>query len=551
MLAAARLPAAPRLTARALLTAAAAALIALGLYLRTLHPGVGPSLDSMELQIAVLVDGVIHPPGSPQYLLLGRLAMALLPGPNAAFRLNLFSALAGAAAVGVTLLLAYRLAWRRGHETAALAASAFAALSLSIAPRLWYQSSIAELYALNALYVALVLYLLVAWNQSRRPAAFWAAAAVTALSLGHHASMILLLPACLYAVWATDRGLLRRPRVLLALAAIAGLAALQYAIIPLRVAANPPFCNFCPSGPALPSYLTGGAFRRAYFALPRREIMARLPESIGQFNVQFMPWGYALGIVGLWEALRRRLPAGRLLALALLAEYLFVIAYAIPDWHDFLTPCYVAFAPLAACGVMRVREAAFPRLRGPAWLIAPAAGAAGAVLLAVTLLVNLPLVDQRDQTAYEVNGRALLAQARPGAWLLMPHPNSAAFYYSWAVRYLAFEQGLAGFSAVAPAEVDPPPGPPPAYLAWTDAAPALTPEALAASPRQLFVLDPGEARVADYGLLPVCAPGAEVIAGYEVVAVRQGEQTVPLVGPERWAQVEPLIVFAGQPAACP
>src|SRR5690554_7182133 len=92
-----------------LVAAIAVALLALGFYLRTLHPGVGPSLDSMELQIAARVGGIIHPPGSPQYLMLGRLAMDLLPGPNAAYRLNLMSSIFAAAMTGALFLLAYRL----------------------------------------------------------------------------------------------------------------------------------------------------------------------------------------------------------------------------------------------------------------------------------------------------------------------------------------------------------------------------------------------------------------------------------------------------------
>ena len=52
-------PSVPRIV---LLAALATALLALGVYLRTLHPGVGPSFDSIELQIASLVGGVIHWP---------------------------------------------------------------------------------------------------------------------------------------------------------------------------------------------------------------------------------------------------------------------------------------------------------------------------------------------------------------------------------------------------------------------------------------------------------------------------------------------------------
>jgi hypothetical protein len=542
-----------RLTPIVLLSALAVALLSLGLYLRTLHPGVGPSLDSMELQIAALVNGVIHPPGSPQYLVLGKLAMHALPGPSMAYRLNLLSALCAAATVGVIHLLAYRL-------TRNLIASSYASLSLALAVRFWYQASVAELYTPNALYVALVMYLLVAWHQTRRPATYWAAAAVYALSFGNHVSMILLLPAFVYIVWITDRSMLLRPRNLLITLAIVVLAALQYLVIPLRVAADPPFCNYCPSTAALPTYLTGGPFRAQMFALPRREVAARLPESIGQWNAQFMPWGYALGVVGAWEMLRRQRKLAWVLIISLLAEYVFVMGYAIPDWHDFLTPVYVIFAPLVAFGALRLWELTAPHVErlfsgNTALLRRVYLGTlAGAALLSMVIIaaVNLPLVDRSGETDYQVNGRILLSHAEPGAWLLMPHPHSTAFYYSWALRYLAFAEDLApGLVAIAPQEVDPPPGPEPYYRAWADAAPNLTPDALVETRPQVFVVDPDDARIAGLGLLPICTPDGQTIAGYEVVAVLSGGEPVPLVEAERWQTVREYVVFGGEEARCP
>lgn len=545
-----------------LLAALAMALLALGVYLRTLHPGVGPSLDSLELQIAALVRGIIHPPGSPQYLMLGSLAMEVLPGPNAAYRLNLMSALFAAATVGVTFLLTFRL-------TQNLFVSSFAALGLGLGPRLWYQASIAELYAVNALYVVLVLYLLVAWHQSGRPAAYWAAVAVYALSFGNHTSMILLLPAFVYVVEITDRSMLLRPRNLAVTAAIVLAAAAQYAYIPIRAAASPPFCNYCPtpsgplvgylSGPLL-DYLTGGPFKGQMFALPRRELLDRLPESVGLVARQFMPWGAALGVVGTWELFRRRAALAWALVLGLAAQYLFVISYAIPDWHDFLTPVYVCFAPLVGYGALRVWELLQPQaeallIRGRT-LAGNAYPVALVGLLVLSLGINfttyLPVVDQSGETAFEVNGRVLLARAEPGAWLVMPRPTSPAFYYSWAVRYLSLAGGQpSDLAAIAPPEVDPPPGPPPTYLRWEDVAGQLTPGALSGSGRQVLALDWADDRFDGWGLLPVCAPDGATIAGYEVVAVLDGGHPQPLVEAARWELVQDYVVFEGADFRCP
>lgn len=544
-----------------LIAAVAVALLSLGFYLRTLHPGVGPSLDSMELQIAAEVGGVIHPPGSPQYLMLGGLLMDMPVGGNAAYRLNLMSALFAAAMVGVLFLLTYRL-------TQNIVASSYVALTIALAPRIWYQASIAELYALNALYVVLVLYLLLAWHQTRRRGCFWAAVVVYALSFGNHLSMILLLPAFLYVVEITDRSMLLRPRNLALVVLIVLAAALQYLYIPIRVAASPPFCNYCPRipgetggmapGPLL-DYLTGGPFKGQMFSLPRRDVLARLSEAAGLFSRQFLVWGTMLGIVGLWELFHRRAEQAWLLVLALAPQLIFVMTYAIPDWHDFMTPSYVIFAPLVGYGAWRLwtvfqpqAEALLIRGRTLAGNAYPVALNLLALLsVGLSLYAHYPLVDQSAETGYEASGRALLEQARPGDWVLMPQPHSGQFYYSWAVQYLSLAGAdLPRVTMVSAPEVDPPPGPAPAYLRWADAAPQLESTALPALDRRVFVLERADDRVAGWGLLPICTPDDDGIAGYEVVAVLNSDQPVPLVDAARWERIDGAVVWDGMEARC-
>ncbi len=542
----------------ALAAALAATLLSLGLFLRTLHPGVGPSLDSIELQIAALVGGVIHPPGSPQYLMLGRLAMTVLPGPDPAFRLNLFSALCAALAVGLTYLSTYRL-------TRSLVVSLFAGLSLALAVRFWYQASIAELYALNALYVAAVFYWLISWYQTRRPGFFWAATVCYAFSFGNHLTMILLLPAYLFMVSTVDRNMLLRPRHLLITSAIVFAAALQYLYIPLRAGA--PFCNFCPTpthgllaylrGPLL-DYITGGPFKAAVLSLSPSETLARLPESIGLWNRQFLPWGYVLGIIGAWELFKRRADLAWFAAIAIVPEYLFVITYDIPDWHDFLTPVYVLFAPLIGYGTFRIWQVLEPQiddllikgrdLTARLYML----GLVGMLVAAssVAAYANLPQVDQSQNDAYIVNSRALLSQAGPNALLLMPRPSSPSFIYSWAVRYTAFATPLApGLQAISPPEVDPPPGPTPYYLRWVDVANRFTPEALIADRPEVYTVDWADDRLLNMGLLPICSAEGD-LAGYRLVSVfYEGEQ--PLVDAAEWERIRNYVYYGEGEARCP
>jgi uncharacterized membrane protein YvlD (DUF360 family) len=148
------------------LLAFASAILAAALYLRTLAPGVLGG-DSGEFQFAAWLGGFAHPTGYPLYLLLGYLWTHLLPFGDAAWRMNAFSALWGAVAVGLLYLLARRIlqmiappAWPAsiGRLLGLLAAAIFA-----VTPTFWSQAVVAEVYALNAALIVAILLALVTW----------------------------------------------------------------------------------------------------------------------------------------------------------------------------------------------------------------------------------------------------------------------------------------------------------------------------------------------------------------------------------------------------
>jgi len=92
-------------------------------YIRTLAPAVYP-FDSAELATASHVLGIIHAPGYPLYLILGKL-FSLLPIGNVAYRMNLMSAVFGAATSVTTFLVLVELTRRRFISLAGTFALAF------------------------------------------------------------------------------------------------------------------------------------------------------------------------------------------------------------------------------------------------------------------------------------------------------------------------------------------------------------------------------------------------------------------------------------------
>src|SRR6476659_286344 len=112
----------------------ALALGALALYMATLLPGIG-SGDTAEFQRVAPTLGVAHPTGYPLYTMLGWLWSRLPLGGTPAWRMNLFSAVAGALAVGVLYAAARALGQAR-------AVAAAAALTLAASRTFWSQSTI-------------------------------------------------------------------------------------------------------------------------------------------------------------------------------------------------------------------------------------------------------------------------------------------------------------------------------------------------------------------------------------------------------------------------
>jgi hypothetical protein len=214
-----------RLDGRFLPIAAAvgAGLLALGLALWRLMPGVG-FWDTAEFQMVGPVLGTAHPTGYPSYVIVSWLAsIVLAPLGEAALRMNVLSAVLLGVAIAFTTDLARRL-------TGSIALGVAAGLGTAVTPIVWAIGTHADPHALHVAFVAIILWLLVRWEgavrgnaieSEDRPAAatprradrfLLAAAVVTGLSVGNHSLTLLFGPPILAFVLATDSGILRRPR---------------------------------------------------------------------------------------------------------------------------------------------------------------------------------------------------------------------------------------------------------------------------------------------------------------------------------------------------
>jgi hypothetical protein len=153
-------------------------LAAAGVYFATLAPTV-PFWDSGEFIAVSYILGIPHPPGTPFYVLLGRIA-TLIPWATVAQRVNAVSALAAAFAVMFTYLCALKMIRmaQGANRTAsddwiAHVGAVTGALMLAFSDSFWENSIEAEVYSLMSMAQILVMWLGLRWweEHERRPTA--------------------------------------------------------------------------------------------------------------------------------------------------------------------------------------------------------------------------------------------------------------------------------------------------------------------------------------------------------------------------------------------
>ena len=142
--------------------ASLAALICLIIYAFTLTPSIS-SGDNGELTVAAHYLGVAHAPGYPLHSLFGKLA-TFLSFSNIAWRINFFSAFCAAIFVFFSTLLIFKaLDYFSFKKLERYFAALVGGISLGLAPAVWSQSTIAEVYTQSSIFLPILLLILLKW----------------------------------------------------------------------------------------------------------------------------------------------------------------------------------------------------------------------------------------------------------------------------------------------------------------------------------------------------------------------------------------------------
>jgi len=406
----------------------------LALYTRTLLPDVG-FWDTAEFQTLGAVLGIAHPTGYPSYTLLAWLASVVLqPFGEAALRANLLSAILAAGGAGLVAASVTMLSRRAVLGIAA-------GVVLGVSHVTWAVGLRADAHALHLTMVALLLLLLLAWQQRERAGErgdrlLLAAAVVFGVSLGNHALTLLLAPGIALFVLATfPRLLVDRPRLVLGcVGALVLTTALLYAYLPLRSAMDPPLDYANPQTWEGFRYLVfAEQFRGSFRGFPGvadalATVAGETLEQLGLFAV--------LAILGLVVSLFRWPQLLLMLAAWFVVNWGFALGYVNADIERYRLAPMLSVAVLGGLGAGALLEAVLVRWRRwapgdrvPARRAVANAGRIVGSLLLGAMLLAAPLVAVPER--FRQVDQSEWAFAREWLQTVLPQLEENALVISW------------------------------------------------------------------------------------------------------------------------
>ena len=312
-----------------------------------------------------------------------------------------------------------------------------AGLLMAFSRTLWAYATITEVYALNALLVLLVFFLVVRWRRriietrtdssaavATHDAWIYAAAFVFGLAMGvHHVTVALTLPAIAMVVYRTEGLKFFTSRRLLyaALISISALI-LVYSYLPWAASRSPAMNWGNPrSLQEIWWHITGRQYR-VFFSFSPATMGTQFVEfcrmAFREFGFAWMPLTLCLAVAGLASAYKRDRTAFWFLLLIVLADLAYALSYEIAEDKDaYYLPAFISIAIAAGLGVRWLIQLAVSR-RSPMWR--PSVTAATAIVLtsATAFAANWPFNNRRHYFIADDYVENLFSTIAPNGLLL-------------------------------------------------------------------------------------------------------------------------------------
>lgn len=132
-----------------------------------------PFWDCAEFTAAAVQQQVPHPPGAPLFLMVGKLFHDYIPFGDPGWRVNMVSVFASAFCVLLTYLITVQVINQFRSKSPSDLAEALAvygsglvgALAFNFSDTFWFNGVESEVYAASTLFVALIVWLMMRWNE--------------------------------------------------------------------------------------------------------------------------------------------------------------------------------------------------------------------------------------------------------------------------------------------------------------------------------------------------------------------------------------------------
>ena len=403
-------------------------------YLRTLAPGVY-GFDSAELAAGVFTQGVIHPPGYPLYLLIGKL-FTFLPFGDVAYRLNLMSAFFAS----ITVVILFWVVEMITESPFAAWASAFL---FAVSNYFWQMALVAEVYTPFTAFLAGDLLAVCLWRKTGSPKYLLLFSLLYGLTLTIHTSGILFVPAFAWLIlgtrhWKSSHWRLAGVMVLLFLIGLS-----PYAYLSLRAGACLPIdYSRIYSGvdittlPGLWWLGSGRAYVMFAFGYPWRDVPTEFLNFTAYLWRNFLGVGAILGAIGIAWLWRKSWTWAVGLLLMFMANALFYVNYRVMDKDTMFLPAYLIWAIFVAGGIT-VLDGSIKLLIRRGWL-EPRLKNAGRILpilfIGLGLILNWRWVDMSDSDGYALFAGKMMSETPPHSVIIAPWSSAVVLEYYQVVE---------------------------------------------------------------------------------------------------------------------
>jgi len=327
-------------------------------YLATLAPTISYG-DSAEFITVVYTLGISHPSGYPLYTLLGKL-FTFLPFGSIGYRINLMSAVVAS----LTVALVYFIVLKITHKKSS---GILASLILAFSFVFWAHAVRAEVYDLNALFLALILLILLKYDETKKTSILYLLAFVYGLSFTNHLiTIILALPIFFFIV----TGHKVRPnktklnlKIIIVMLLFFTIGLFPYLYLPLRASQHPGINWGNPENAEnLFKHIIGNQYEYHMFEHTSRTGIDTLSEALYFLILQFTIF-FGFSMIGIWKLWKTHKRMTIVLGTIILLNFMVALNYNIEDIIVYYIPSYLVISIFIGIGLVEIIDLLIPRYK--------------------------------------------------------------------------------------------------------------------------------------------------------------------------------------------